>query len=69
MGKAKKGEQKDVVDAELEALMLEAEPDREFDDFHNDLPAFLLAKVSWRHSSALALSYTRARAHTHAHAH
>ena len=45
MGKAKPGSAKDGGDAELMALELEAEPDVEYSDFHNDQPAFLLAKV------------------------
>jgi len=36
---------KEEEDAELAALALEAEPEGRYDAFHNDQPAFLLAKV------------------------
>ena len=47
MGRGAKEERRDgdEVDAELAALVLEAEPEGVYDAFHNDQPAFLLAKV------------------------
>ena len=36
---------KEDEDADLAALALEAEPEGRYDTFHNDQPAFLLAKV------------------------
>ena len=45
MGRGRKTEEEELGDAQLESLLLEAEPDVEYDAFHNDEPAFLLAKV------------------------
>ena len=44
MGRDRK-EEAELDDAQLESLLLEAEPECEYNDFHNDQPAFLLAKV------------------------